>query len=260
MEVKAVLVVVLLLFLFGCDTSTYDILGRKTEAPFVDAPVVRSFAAENRILISWSEDSGADTYILERAEDNAFGLVFSEIYRGRGLSYIDRDVVDQTRYLYRLSKQRGSRIGWVSPSVLGIGSVVRMDEHEPNDTEETATWIGPMRISNIYYFRSHCGQTVSDVDWYYVVVPAYTVATIVVEDYQVINVDGTTHMKIVVKGGGPAAQIIHNAGINLTNPNKEERRIYFKIIPNEDMFITSAAQAGGAVVQYAVYIITMSRL
>jgi len=246
--------------LMGCDTSVYEILSRSKSDPVADAPLVRSFVRERDIYISWKEDKMADWYILERAEDSAAGLFFTEIYRGKEFSYIDTNAEDEKLYLYRLYKQRGNKSGWVSQAILGVGSLVRMDEHEPNNREENATWIGPMRISNIFYYKARDGQVVSDEDWYYVIVPAYTIATIVLRDYQVAAVDGTTHFKIIVSRGGPVSQVINNSGIDLVNPDNEEKRIYFKITADESRFVTSPGQSGGGVVQYEIYILQMSRL
>jgi len=260
MEIRRILLLAIALVLFGCDTEIYEVLSRSKQDPFTEAPVVTSFIEENAIYISWTEDKMADTYILERAEDNASALLFKEIYSGKEVSYIDREIVDEKLYLYRLHKQRGSKIGWVSGAVLGVGSAIRMDEHEPNNKEEDATWIGPMRISNIYYYKAHDGQVVSDEDWYYVTVPSYTKATLIVEDYQVGSAGAATHFKIIIKGGGPAAQVTNNSGIDLINPDSAEKRIYFKIIADESKFVTSPAQAGGALIQYSIYVWGTSRL
>ena len=246
--------------LAGCDTSVYEALSRSKNDPFIDAPLVSSFIREGVIYISWREDKMADWYILERAEDSTAGLLFKEVYRGKEFSYIDTNVENEKLYFYRLYKQRGNKSGWVSEAILGVGSLVRMDEHEPNNREEYATWIGPMRISNIFYYKARNGQVVSDEDWYYVRVPAYTIATIVLHDYQVAAVDGTTHFKIIIRGGGPAKQVINNFGIDLVNPDNEEKRIYFKIVADESRFVTSLSKSGGGVVQYKIYILQMSKL
>ena len=259
MEIRVVLFIVTAL-LVGCDTSIHEVLGRGKSDPFVEAPTVISFVKEHTIHVSWTEDKMADLYILERAEDSATDLLFKEIYRGKELSYIDTDVEEEKLYLYRLYKQRGNKSGWVSNAVLGVGSSVRMDEHEPNDREEDATWIGPMRISNLFYYKARCGQVVSDEDWYYVKVPSYTIATIVLEDYQVAAAGIATHFKMIIKGRGPAMQVTNNVGIDLINPDNEEKKIYFKIIADESRFVTSPGQSGGAVVQYAIYVLQMSRL
>lgn len=260
MEIKKIILLFAALFLFGCNSEIYDDVNRKIEDPFVDAPMVNSFVKENTIYISWLEDKMADFFVLERAEDNVSALLFKEIYRGAGLSFIDTQVTDERIYQYRLYKQRGNKSNWVSKAVTGIGSGVRMDEHEPNDSEEEATWIGPMRISNLFYYKAHDGQVVSDEDWYYAAVPAYTRATIIVEDYQAGSAGAATHFKIIVKGGGPASQVINNNGIDLINPDNTEKRIYFKIVADESKFITSSAQAGGAVIQYNIYLGMISAL
>jgi len=260
MEIRKIILVITTLLLFGCDTEFYEALSRIKGDPFIEAPEVISFKKEDTIFISWREDKMADTYVLERAEDNSSVLLFREIYRGKEVSYIDREVVDEKLYQYRLYKQRGSKNSWVSGSVLGIGSAIRMDEHEPNDKEEDATWIGPMRISNIFYYKAHDGQVVSDEDWYYVTVPSYTRATIIVEDYQVGSAGAATHFKIIIKGGGTAAPVTNNYGIDLVNPDSTEKRILFKIIADESKFVTSPARAGGALVQYSIYLWGTTRL
>jgi len=260
MEIKKIILLAITLGLFGCEAEILETLSRIKQDPFIETPIVKSFMKEDTIYISWTEDEMADTYVLERAEDNASSLSFKKIYSGKELSYIDREIVDEKLYLYRLCKQRGSKSGWVSDAILGVGSAIRMDEHEPNDREEDATWIGPMRISSIYYYKAHDGQVVSDEDWYYVAVPSYTKATIIIEDYQAGSAGAATHFKIIIKGGGPAAQVTNNSGIDLINPDSTEKRIYFKIIADESKFVTSPAQAGGALIQYSVYVWGISRL
>jgi len=252
--------VVISVLLFGCDSQIYEALSRGIEDPFVEKPLVRSFLKEKSISISWQKDKGADSYILERADDSVAPLLYKEIYRGKEFSYEDKEVEDEKLYMYRLYKQRGEKSGWVSAPALGVGSLICRDEHESNDREEEATWIGPMRISNLYYYKSHDGQVVADEDWYYVKVTAHTIATIVLEDYQAGSALAATHFKIIVKGGGHASQIINNTGIDLINPDNEEKKIYFKIIADESRFVTSPTQTGGAIIQYQIYIFGTARL
>ena len=150
----------------------------------MSAPLVRSLDRELRIEVSWDVDPAAEEYVLERVEDALVGA-FSVVYRGTGTSYADTDCRNQCRYLYRLSKSRGSRLFGPSAAVLGVACDTCKDELEPNDSGPQATALGDFQLrANLFYYRAtpalYPGQQLQDDDWYWLQVPPQRVANLLI--------------------------------------------------------------------------------
>ena len=236
-------------------------MDRLARDPTVDAPVVRSFAAENCIFIEWSEDEAADGYILERAPDSPLDLIYSTVYEGTEISFADSDCRNDDRYLYRLRKLKGDRIFEPSAPVFGVGSVTRMDDHEPNDTDEEATVLDYTRMSNMYYYRTFSDEIAQDLDWYSVSIPAGFTAEIVVTQISPALEPGvlTNYMLFGVQGS-PVEPITNNAANLIKNTYSEARTFYFQIIPDPARFLSGMGLAGGTMALYTVTLVRISNI
>ncbi|MDA8426514.1 MAG: hypothetical protein M0Z80_10310 [Treponema sp.] len=246
------------LCLVSCNAALLSDLARSVDDPTVVAPGVSSFVYENRIDVSWTADANADQYVVERAQDAAVP-VWSAIYQGTGTSYTDTNVSDQGRYLYRLSKVRGTRTFGPSEAVLGIGSATCRDAFEPNDEEAEATAIGSASgstlLASLWYYSSVYQQdgavlTVQDIDWYAVSVPPNRTANIVVTQVSPALAGGSTNtwMYFYQKGMNPQ-QIVNSQTIPVTNYSNATATFLFKIYPVPTSF---SANGGGALVNYTV--------
>jgi hypothetical protein len=64
---------------------------------------VESFRNILTITVRWPRDVMAEEYVLMRARDEIHGAgIFEEIYRGQATNYIDREVLNNIRYIYRV--------------------------------------------------------------------------------------------------------------------------------------------------------------
>ena len=237
-----------MLVLAGCGPDLLVDLDRVEDDPVVTAPSAASFAAELTIDVSWDTDPGADRYVLERAAD-AVAPVWAQVYAGIGTALRDTSCADQGRYLYRLTKTRGSRSFGPSAAVLGVGSATRADALEPNDTESLATDLAYDRSANLYYYRSYSAEVVQDRDWYTVTVPPRRIAEIVVTQAGLAATD--TYMMFALTGSVPQ-QIINNAALPIANSAYEARTFAFQIYPNPDEFVAGPSLAGGSTIDYTV--------
>ncbi|QQO10704.1 hypothetical protein [Breznakiella homolactica] len=238
--------------LVSCRAGMYEVLSRDTGDPVVERPRAESFVRSQTILLSWDEDARADAYILERAED-AENLVYRTVYRGAGTEYTDTAVAADTRYVYRLSKQRGNRVFGPSEPVLGVSSLVTRDEYEPNGTKETAVLIGTIdTIANMYYYRSYNGLLLSDEDWYCIEVPPLRKASVIVRDSQVTHIEANSHFKVYEEERSEQV-VLHMKKFWIENNEMAPRVMYFKLYPNEDIFFASSlVKVGGKIVRYTI--------
>ena len=242
-------IILLALILIACDPGMYQMLHRTIEDPRVVTPLVRSFIESNTIFISWGHDEGTDEFILERARDNPF-LHFEIIYRGTSLSFVDRGVESNARYIYRLSKRRGRKIFGPSPGAFGVSSVVVSDGYR-NSTMAQAVRLESMdRIGNIYFFRSHCGLEISDTDWFYIDIPAQRQAIITVFDFESPPGSTRSHFRYYVytRRENP---VVHDSHFYIENNGLATRRFFFKLFPARQEFVP-AGTPGGNIVQYRV--------
>ncbi|HEY9595573.1 MAG TPA: hypothetical protein VHE79_13930, partial [Spirochaetia bacterium] len=242
--------------LAGCGEGLLSVMGRVNADPSPIAPRVASFDTEYAIAVSWDADAAAEEYVLERATDAA-SPSWSAVYRGGGTSFTDTGRVDQTRYLYRLSMTRGSRVFGPTESVVGVGSAACKDSLEPNDTEEEATALEYDRTANLYFYRSYGGQTVSDTDWYSVSIPPRRVANIVVTQAGLTGGSVSTFVYFYLKGSAPVS-VTNNVAIPVTNTSFETRTFLMRITPNPDQFIVDPTLAGGSFIDYTVSLLSIT--
>jgi hypothetical protein len=243
------------LFLVSCSQGMFELLDRTTADPFAEKPAAESFKESNTVLLSWSPDEGADEFILERAED-AERPVYREIYRGGAAGYRDADLPDQGIYLYRLLKRRGRRIFPSSEPVLGVSSLVTGDLQEPNNGEDAATFLDDTTIiANMYFYRSYQGLMVWDEDWYCMDIPPGWRASVVVNDSKAPS-GLESHFKIYIKDR-EINKITHDDPIPVPNYGTEELRCFFKIFPDEQIYVSKempSTGVGGGIIQYTIKI------
>jgi len=239
----------------GCSSGLLECLARTADDPVVASPTAMSLFMEDRVDVEWEADPGAERYSLERATDAA-NPVFGVVYRGGNTWYVDERLEDQTLYLYRLTKERGARSFGPSDPVLGVGSSTSRDEHEPNDSEESATTLPYDRISNLYFYRSQDGQVVQDADWYSVAIPARKKALVVII-YSAAS--DQTYFYLYEKGMSPKP-VVNGGAIEISNTTYEEKTFLFKVYPLGDSFISDPSLGGGTLMNYTVSLYQITAL
>ena len=247
---KSIYIFILAALLCSCKLGLFETLNRTNSDPFLEIPLVRSFLASYTIFINWSFDEGADEYILERAMDNQVSLDYEEIYRGKSINYIDKNLPDKTLYLYRLSKRRGQKTFLPSGPALGVSSITTRDTHENNDTMERATHLGYTTLhANLPFYRAYNYLTVNDGDWYYVEVSPGWYANIVIDDLKAGELKTVTHFSIYIPNF-PPFNIPQLKEITIPNYDTYPKKCYFKIFPNENEYVGSGF--GGDIVDYKI--------
>jgi hypothetical protein len=252
---RRVLALLPLLLAAGCSPGLLPELDRVLRDPVASPPSVSSLERELRIEVSWEEDPAAEQYLLERAEDSLLG-VYLPVYRGTGTIYTDTDCRDQGRYLFRLSKTRGSRLFGPSSAVLGVASDTCRDGLEPNDTEEQATELGDFQLrANLYYYRAtprpDSGQVLQDSDWYSLEIPAQWVAYLLITQVGLPSGSEYTYLRFYQKAATPI-HVVNNQLVPVANPSPETRRILFKLSLDPADFILEPTLGGGTQVDYTL--------
>jgi hypothetical protein len=240
--------------LTACRQGMFETLVRTTADPFGQTPRVESFVKSGMVTVSWNQDEGADTYILERAKD-AISPVYETVYQGIFLAYEDHDTEDNGRYLYRLSKRRGDRIFGPWGPVLGASSLVTRDAYEVNDSTGSAVRLETIDIiANMYFYRAYNGLVLCDDDWFYIDIPALRQASVVLIDSEIAMGGVPSHFNYY-EFGVDKGNIINENAFWIKNAGLETKRFYIKIYPNEGMFLT--APAGGQLIRYTLKVKTI---
>jgi hypothetical protein len=251
--VKALHIVLWVFFIMpaiACNEGMYELLNRTTDDPFVEMPGVESFVESNSITVHWTADEGADEYLLERASD-AMMLNFVTVYEGADLSYRDSGLADGARFLYRLSKRRGTKVFGPWGPVLGVSALICRDDHEVNDAIDKATALGTVNvISNIYYYRAYNLTEVFDIDWYYIDVPALRKISIMINDEGISADDALTATHFRYYEHGRSGGVVLDLGpIYMYNYEASPQRFYLRIYPDESKYVDVA---GGSIVRYTI--------
>ena len=233
--------------------------------PGAETPKVESFRADGNLLISWHYDEGADEYILMRSFDNtvlfsppdaldvAYLGTFTEVYRGKGLQYLDKNVdpLNDERYVYKLYKERnGILYKWDKDIALGVAVKAEEDRHEPNNIEAEATLLETYRNANIYCYGFSLQNTfLEDIDWYKVNIPPGKVANMVIENSPPYTSPSQGYF-LLYAPPFPTTQIFHGLEFQVRNDTDTQRYIGFAIIPNKSVMLTSGR--GGMVIGYTI--------
>ena len=231
----------------GCDAGLLLEMSRSIDDPVVREPEVDSFVTESTINVRWEADEGTDEFVLFRAVDNST-LSYEIVYRGTSLEYIDTGIGDGDRYLYTLGNARGSQIFGPSEAVMGVGSDVRRDEYEPNDTRENATELSTDLTANIFFYSAYSGETVEDTDWYVMSVPPRRQANIVLVQ-RGLSGTGSSYMDIYIENES-VEPITSGSTIAIPNYEFTEKRILFRISPSAQQFYNAYSLAGGGLEVY----------
>jgi hypothetical protein len=249
-------IIVLLIILPGCNSGMYEMLHRTKEDPAVTKPVIESFVEAYTIIAWWNADEGADEYILERAEDSPFSLVYQTVYKGGGTEYADQGLEADKRYIYRLSKRRGNKIFGPSDGAPGVSSLLRRDVYR-SDTKEKALRLETIDyIANLYYYRTYGGLEITSEAWYYIEIPPLRQASVVVNDSRVEESDRPTHFEYYEYGRDryPVRQLKE---FWIINNELETKRYYFMLYPAKLQFVGAGIPAGGDMVQYRISIMNI---
>ena len=103
---KTLIVILSSLCFVSCYNNAFnDVLFRTTSDPFYDTPVTDSLRLEHTVFLNWKEDKGCDRFCLMRSFDND-NLDFKCIYEGTEVSYVDNQLEDNARYIYRMARNR----------------------------------------------------------------------------------------------------------------------------------------------------------
>lgn len=256
MKIKSLIIVVFSVLILSCSEGLLSDMLRVITDPLVEDPAVVSFEKEETINIGWDLDPGADEYILYRAVDS-LDPAYEIIYQGTDLFVVDTDVSNEGRYLYTLGKVRGTKLFGPSGAALGVGSMVIEDALEDNDTKETATGLIWDLDANLYYYLSYKGAELEDNDWYHVTVPPRRQANIVVTQENLVG--DNTWMYLSLEGHGPEP-IANNLGIPLKNYSYEEKIFYFVISPIPAEFYADPPAAGGSLINYHIFVESITGL
>ncbi len=241
--------VITLLFLVSCSEGLLSDLSRVITDPVVKAPKVVSFTNDDSITVSWDKDPGADEYLLYRTRDLSVP-VYDLVYRGTALSFEDTNKAEGYRYLYTLTKVRGTKLFGPSDAVLGVVSGVVLDSLEDNNTKDKASHLEWDLQSNLYYYQSYGNEKLVDYDWYNVTVPPRRKAIIVITQDGLAG--GAASWMTYSLEGHSSATVTNGDGIEIPNYTYGEKTFYFRIAPKAVSFVNDLTRGGGSFINYTV--------
>lgn len=221
----------------SCTNNLADVVLRTYSDPFDETPSVDSFSELNQIKISWNKDLGADDYRLMRACDtnNLTDESFSEIYFGKDLFYVDKDIEQCKKYIYRLDKKRGNKIFYGKKKFYshGYGCELIKDKLEFNDNIDNAVLLENEFLDlNVLYGKFFDGYEIIDEDWFCVDLPPRRCCEIVLDIKGFER--GNSFLYQELNGEAKMYSNEANASIVLNNENMYPVRKYFKIFLSEN--------------------------
>jgi len=257
---KILLSAVVVVLWVSCSNGLLGDMERVLKDPVVSPPEVGSFENGNFLTVAWANDPGADEYLLYRTPDTPVP-VYSLVYRGTELSYKDTGVQSEEtggRYLYTLTKARGTQLFGPSDPVLGVVSGVIPDSNEDNDTLEKATELVWDLQSNLYYYRSYSGEELIDHDWYSITIPPMRRAIVVITQNGLIN-NESSWMSFALVENVPQT-VVSGDSIGIDNSSYSEKTFYFLVSPRPAKFINDPSQGGGSFINYTVSLYQITQI
>ena len=258
---KVFLLFIVYIFCFiACKQNMYEeILFRTMEDPFSDVPKTNSLSKENTIYLLWEEDDASDCFFLMRALDNE-ELNFTCIYEGTETSYVDTNLDEQTRYVYRLDKQRGNKRFIGESYAFGYASTCRNDGCENNDNETVATLLTHdfnCNLPCVCYTTEN--KVVIDEDWFYIEVPPRRKVDIIINQEGISQESNnseltSTNLFFQVVGKEPIS-VKQNKSILIENTELITKYFYFRVYPN-----TTSLFASGSFQTVIVYNISLNKI
>lgn len=244
--------IVMLISLASCSENTFEeILFRTVDNPFYDTPSIDSLSLEHTVYLSWDEDDACDAFRLMRSYDQK-ELNFSCVYEGKRIAYKDIDLMNGSRYVYRLDKTRGKKYFEGMTHAYGYSSDCRRDEYEPNDREEDATFLEHDLICNLPCVQFIAGnRRFIDEDWFYIALPPRRAAEIVISQHNLPNESTGANTSLMVQTAGcESASVKQKVAHVINNTSHTTKRFYFKIYPNiTELF---SASSSTALIEYTV--------
>lgn len=245
------LIIVYVCMLNSCYNNAFnEILFRNINDPFDDVPKADSLSKEHTVYLSWQEDDAADKYYLMRSFDNTSN--WDCIYTGNETSFIDKELEDNTNYIYRLDKTRGIAYFTGKDYAFGWSSETIRDYCEPNNVLEEATFLEFDRICNLPCVTYQTKQkTFLDEDWFYVTIPPTRTAEIIISQKNLINTTegAPTNLKIQILEES-SNSVKHQKAHQIKNPSNKTKSFYFKIFPETTGLFSSGTVS--TVIEYTV--------
>lgn len=171
MKKSFILIAGVSLIICSCSNFIASELLRTYDDPSDVTPNVDSFREEGVLFIDWQKDEAADSYVLLRAEDS-HNPIYEEIYRGKELSYVDKECEVTKKYLYLLGKTRGQKLFLGKKAQYGYCSSKRRDVYDNHKMEMAKRLEYELNELNTYYGLFSDGHKFLEEDWFEVKIPA----------------------------------------------------------------------------------------
>jgi hypothetical protein len=252
MKVKKIIILLVAVSIVGCNSPLG--LNVKSREPFADEVKANSFKGDYAIHLEWNNDQFVDNYIILRSIDSLNGLGnFIEIYRGKNVFFVDRNVESNIRYAYRIDKEYKNIIYNGLKTTFAVGNTMSIDLNEPNNNKTNATLLNSYKDANLYYYRFSDGMEMSDTDWYMTKVPSLMTATIFISE---TNAGIKSSFYVNIPGSEPLYFAAADTTFSIKNDSSEEY-VYFEICPVASKFV-EPDMSGGTYRSYRVILKTIS--
>lgn len=238
----------LILMLNSCGHCYVEDLLKPASDPEIASPRISSCQKVGEIFLDWEEDTSADSYIIERAAASA-NPVFTTIYEGGALSFSDNPPAENTVYLYRLWKRRGTKLFGPGEVVYGLSTSTERDSWEENNAQLDATLINYDISANLISFCYDSERKSIDVDWYKIVVPPRMIVNLRVDTADAIKMEYAV-------SGDPPSTFASPLTIEIENTAYKDQVKYFYIRHNSSVF--GGSIGGSTVANYTIDVLSYS--
>lgn len=194
------------------------------------------FIEENMIQVSWPVIPDTYEYALLRDTDAA-GDFTDMVYRGTDTTYLDTSFVNNQFYYYKLAllDNTGAAIS-TSDFSFGMGSHLKADKFEPNETIDNAVVLNPgINTANIYCYKDAYNNTLLDTDWYYIILDPLESKEIVIDNFT--NITDNEHLYITLDTDEEPIVLGEGDSFILSNQDIDVANSYFKISVDTQSYI-----------------------
>lgn len=219
--------------LMSCSDGLLSQMNIVEALPETKKPEVKIFVRENAMVLGWTDDPGADEYLLYR-DNNLNGSFNNIVYQGANTKFTDNTVEDDTFYYYRLAKKKGYKEFEKSDFSYGVTNCTRNDCYEPNNRKEDAKPIDNVTYANIYFYKDNAGNQLVDRDWYYVNIPARKYLKIIIYIHGSAGM-GSGEIRYTREAGEVVDIFDTIDTINIKNNDYIAKTVYFQISVNKAM-------------------------
>ena len=239
------------------------ILFRTWDDPFDESPILKLITPNGEnpyVLVSWGKDEGADDVVVKRAEDSKnpeFEVICKTTGQDGFLSFDDRSIQSNKKYIYKIDKTRGKRnFDSKKLSHVFIDTKLVLRSEYSNISKTSAKELSSVAAGKLYAIRYNCDNLVQrNENWFKIRVGAGHKAnyTFTLTESEVVN-GVETQVKLFIDGCSiNGEKLKQGETFEIENVDGVDKEYYFKLFLDEK----SVSDKDKAVEVFTIQFLTM---